>query len=373
MRYRTDRIEIRDGGHELLSEVLISPYCTNLRPLLDRYRSVYVVSDVFLFDELDDRYYQELLYGSDRIKMRLMYSWYEQEEGVNVSEKYKSMESVLQICSALQEHGADRDSLVLAIGGGVLLDKVGFAAAIYRRGVDVAYVPTSFVAQVDAAIGGKTAVNLENYKNILGVFKQPVFTYICPEMLASLPDREFRNGLAEMLKTFIIEDNGHYEETVALFGRSAEPWREIVRGKAFRELLTEAVKVKAGIVGRDMYEKGERSKLNLGHTFAHAIEHRAFEEGRPVGHGEAVAMGTIMAARLSERLGEVPEGLADKLEADFRLCGLPTECPFPKEELAEAMTKDKKAEGDEVKFVLVRGIGDVICKKLSVKEVIEKL
>ena len=136
---------------------------------------------------------------------------------IDAAECLKTMDTVMEICTWLLEQGADRDALVLAIGGGITSDMVGFAASIYKRGVRFAYVPTTLLAQVDAAIGGKTGVNLENYKNILGVIRQPEFTYLCPHALESLSQRDFLSGEAEVLKTFIIEDEGNYEKAVALF------------------------------------------------------------------------------------------------------------------------------------------------------------
>ena len=133
---------------------------------------------------------------------------------VEASEQTKTMDTVLEVCSWLMEQGADRDALVLAIGGGVTSDIVGLAAAIYKSGLRSAYIPTTFLAQVDAAIGGKTGVNFNNYKNILGVIRQPEFTYLCPQVLEGLPRREFLSGAAELLKAFLIDDIGNYARAV---------------------------------------------------------------------------------------------------------------------------------------------------------------
>ena len=208
---------------------------------------------------------------------------------IEASEESKTMDTVMEICAWLLENNADRDALVLAIGGGITTDMAGFAASIYKRGVRFAYVPTTLLSQVDAAIGGKTGVNFDRYKNILGVIRQPEFTYICPQVLETLPKRDFLSGAAEMLKTFMIEDNGNYRKAADLFfamageysmevhmyGEDAgKTWRNIVakNRKALTELISAAAQVKAGVVSRDQFERGERRKLNLGHTFAHAIE-----------------------------------------------------------------------------------------------------
>lgn len=305
---------------------------------------------------------------------------------LDVSEENKSMSTVMEICKWLMDNDAGRNALLLAIGGGITTDMAGFAASIYKRGIRFAYVPTTFLSQVDAAIGGKTGVNFENYKNILGVIRQPEFTYICPEVLGTLPYRDFLSGAAELLKTFIIDNAGNnYEKAVEVLSEIHE---SIDRKQAIalhlaeiEELAADAARIKAGIVERDEFECGERRKLNLGHTFAHAIESVSMsgrygtESG--ISHGEAVAMGMIMAAKASERYYNLapenslrPENIAGqkdtegeslslRLVRDFSRCGLLTECPFPPESLSGAMRKDKKAENGIVHFVLIRAIGDV--------------
>ncbi len=316
---------------------------------------------------------------------------------LDVSEENKSMSTVLEICKWLVDNDAGRNALLLAIGGGITTDMAGFAASIYKRGIRFAYVPTTFLSQVDAAIGGKTGVNFQNYKNILGVIRQPEFTYICPEVLGTLPYRDFLSGAAELLKTFIIDNAGNnYEKAVEVL---SEIHGSIDRKQAtalhlaeIEELAADAARVKAGIVERDEFECGERRKLNLGHTFAHAIEsvsmsgHYAAESG--VSHGEAVAMGMIMAAKASERYYNLApenslrpeniagqndtegESLSSRLARDFSRCGLPTECPFPPESLSGAMKKDKKAENGIVHFVLIRAIGDARIVDLPVERAV---
>ena len=316
---------------------------------------------------------------------------------IETSEESKTIATVLEIEKWLLETGADRDALLLAVGGGITTDMAGFAASIYKRGIRFAFIPTTLLSQVDAAIGGKTGVNFESYKNMLGVIRQPDFTYICPDVLATLPARDFRSGAAEMLKTFIIEDGGNYEKAVKVLSEVAsssipsqepgQPASEVkastsddligqlaerqslisAHQKALQELISAAAAVKAGIVSRDQFESGERRKLNLGHTFAHAIEWKARATGSDITHGEAVAIGMIQAAKLTDR------ALAAKLKVDFTKAGLPTELPFPLEDLGAAMQKDKKAEGGKVHFVLIRTIGDVYTEDMTVAEAIARL
>ena len=283
---------------------------------------------------------------------------------IEATEEEKSMETVLLITHSLLEAGASRKALVLAIGGGITTDLAGFAASIYKRGVRYANVPTTLLAQVDAAIGGKTGVNFDAYKNMLGVIVQPVFTYVCAETLRTLLRRDFLSGAAELLKTFIIEnEDDHYARAIQWLSDD---------GADGQELILAAAAVKAGIVSRDPYEAGERRKLNLGHTFAHAIEHEARVREEDITHGEAVAMGMVFAARLSDRLG-VSAGLEARLTADFAAVGLPTACPYPLPALADAMDKDKKAEGALVHFVLPERIGSVIIRDLPIAEALNAL
>ena len=285
---------------------------------------------------------------------------------IEATEEDKSLDTVLLIVRSLLEAGASRKALLLAVGGGITTDLAGFAASIYKRGIRYANVPTTLLAQVDAAVGGKTGVNLDDYKNMLGVIVQPVFTFVCADTLRTLSPRDFRSGAAELLKTFIIEnEEDHYGRAVRWLsagGSEAE----------LQELVLAAAAVKAGVVSRDPFEAGERRKLNLGHTFAHAIEHEAFRRGDDITHGEAVAMGMVLAARLSDALG-VSTCLERLLTADFAAAGLPVQCPYPVEALAEAMDKDKKAEGARVHFVLAERIGSVIIRDLSVAEAINAL
>jgi 3-dehydroquinate synthetase len=246
----------------------------------------------------------------------------------------------------------------------------GFAASVYKRGVKFAFIPTTLLSQVDAAIGGKNGVNLDSYKNMVGVIRQPEAVFICPEPLETLPYPQIVSGAAELLKTFIIDNSkglyGKAVETLSGIRRAGGIIKEYSESLNF--LIAEAALVKAGIACRDPFEKGERRLLNLGHTFAHAIEHEARQAGLDVTHGEAVAVGILLAARLSEAMGLAPKGLAARLEADWTACGLPTGVPFDPATLTSAMTKDKKAEGDTIHFVLLSSIGQVEIRKISASE-----
>ena len=350
---------------------------TDVAGYLERYPVIYIVADRHVA-HFAEKVVKSLTGGKadckceDPISPELLL--------LDTSEEDKSMQTVMEICKWLLDNGADRNALLLAIGGGITTDMAGFAASIYKRGIRFAYIPTTFLSQVDAAIGGKTGINFENYKNILGVIRQPEFTYICPEVLETLPYRDFLSGAAELIKTFIIDNAGNnYEKAVEVLSEIHE---SIDRKLAIalhlaelEELAGAAARIKAGVVERDEFEQGERRKLNLGHTFAHAIEWEARAAKKDISHGEAVAMGIILAAKASERYyGQevADQSLSAMLTRDFSRCGLPTECPFPLESLSGAMRKDKKAENGIVHFVLIRTLGDVRIEDLAVELAINK-
>ena len=289
---------------------------------------------------------------------------------LEASEEKKSLRTVEEICRALLEGGADRKSFVLALGGGIISDMAGFAASIYMRGIRFAYVPTTLLAMTDAAIGGKTGVNFLSYKNILGSFTEPCFTWMAAASLEGLPRREVLSGAAEMLKSFIIDNvDGAYSTALEFFRAASLPEKcDAATAARLLPLARAAAGVKAGIVSRDFRESGERKLLNLGHSFAHAIEHLAqtgADGNVGISHGEAVSMGIVLAARLSCALGYAPKGFDSSLEADFAAAGLRVKCPYAPRQLVQAMSRDKKAEAGTLSFVLMRGISDVFVEKLE--------
>ena len=343
-----EEIQVVIGG-KTASRVISAESIEALAPLLEAYPKVFLV-----YDRNVAWVAKEIAAGSPLAGMK----------AIDTSEKAKDLATVQDLCSWLLEAGADRKSLLLAVGGGITTDLAGFAACIYRRGIRFAFVPTTLLAQVDAAIGGKTGVNFLDFKNMLGVIRQPDFTFECAQVLQTLPHRDFLSGAAELLKTFLIDNTGNaYEKAVAMLSEA-----EASAPDTLQSLIAAAASVKAGIVGRDEQENGERRHLNLGHTFAHAIEHEARQAGLDITHGEAVAVGILLAARLSEAMGLASKGLAARLEADWTACGLPTSVPFDLGTLTAAMNKDKKAEGDTIHFVLLSSIGQVEIRKISAAE-----
>ena len=326
-----------------------------------------------IYDEAVDEFAQQLLAGGD----------FRGSLPLTVSDAGKTMDTVLDICRYLMAAGATRQALVVALGGGTLTDMAGFAASIYKRGIRYANIPTTLLAMVDAGIGGKTGVNLDGYKNMIGAFRQPEWVWLCPAVLSTLPVREFRCGVAELLKTFLLSDASLYADAVRFFSGISSS--TAVSEDVLAQWIEKAARIKERIVARDPYDMGERRKLNLGHTFAHAIEHEALRRGEDIRHGEAVAMGIILAARLGDQISRqarndkdvMPESdrasLAERLAADFVACGLPVACPYPMEALVEAMHCDKKGETDGVRFILLRRIGETEEKVLRPEELLRLL
>ncbi len=279
---------------------------------------------------------------------------------IGEGEQNKTLATVESIYQQLIELGADRKTFLLGFGGGIVTDITGFVAATYMRGVEFGFVSTTLLSQVDAGVGGKNGVNLSGYKNMIGTFNQPQFVLCDVDKLATLSDREFLAGLAEVTKSAIISDP-------ALF--------ELLEGVTFEQLRADAdllsrviiasVQVKAAIVERDERESGERRKLNLGHTFAHAIEKLSDE----MIHGEAVAVGTIIASGIALRMGLLSEADYDRIKRLHDSLGFNLTSPIAVSELLGAIVKDKKAEEGSIYMVLPKSIGDCEVRKMSFAEV----
>lgn len=269
-------------------------------------------------------------------------------------ETSKSADQLLEVWRFLAARAFDRQTLIWAVGGGVVGDLAGFVAASYLRGVDFVQVPTTLLAMVDSAVGGKTGINLPEGKNLVGAFHQPIAVFAHLEALDALPPREFNAGMAEVLKYGLLADRALWERLVAGGRRDA-------RSSDLAAIVQTCCEIKARIVQADEREtasQGGRALLNLGHTFAHAIENVAgYGE---ILHGEAVAIGLVLAARLSVRLGTLSESDANVVETAVAEQQLPTEIPasLPAEALLDAMTRDKKARQGKPKFIVLRAIGE---------------
>lgn len=272
-------------------------------------------------------------------------------------ERFKRLETWSGILDTLMQERLTRQEPVIALGGGVVGDMAGFAAACYRRGVPLIQIPTTLLAQVDSSVGGKTAVNHSLGKNMIGSFYQPDLVWIDPEVLDTLPQRELRAGVAEVVKYGLIRD-------VAFFSSLEDRTPELLNlnADALMQVIHTSCRHKSEVVMRDELERGERALLNLGHTFGHAIE--AMTQFQSYLHGEAVAIGTLMASRLSEQLGHAPAGTEERICKLFKLVGLPVDVPeFEPEQWLEVMGHDKKSSASGVHYVLLRGIGNAFVAK----------
>jgi 3-dehydroquinate synthase len=269
-------------------------------------------------------------------------------------ERHKTLETLGRVCAARAAARVSRDGAVLALGGGVVGDLAGFAAASWQRGVACAQLPTTLLAQVDSSVGGKTAVNHASGKNLIGAFHQPCAVAADTDALGTLPEREFRAGLAEVIKYGLIRDPAFLAWLEAhlprLLARDAD---------ALTYAIGRSCEVKAAIVGRDEREHGERALLNLGHTFGHAIE-TAAGYGEWL-HGEAVAIGMAMAAETSERLGWLTRADVERVRALLAAAGLPLAAPrIGVERALELMRMDKKVLGGRVRLVLLKRLGEAV-------------
>ena len=268
-------------------------------------------------------------------------------------EQYKNQQSLESIYHGLIEHGHHRDTTLVALGGGVIGDITGFAASCYQRGVDFIQIPTTLLAQVDASVGGKTAINFGKAKNMIGSFYQPKAVFIDVDVLKTLPEREFKAGLAEVIKYGLIGDADFFN-----WLESRLPHFDNKSTAHLIQTVSYCCKIKADIVQKDEREKGIRAYLNLGHTFAHALE--ALSEYKRWLHGEAVAIGLVCAATMSYKLGKLSLDSVNRIEAVIAQIGLPTHIPadIDCDMLIELMDKDKKVLANKKHFILLREIGD---------------
>lgn len=282
-------------------------------------------------------------------------------------EEYKTMESIMTVMDAAMEHKLDRKSVMIALGGGVIGDMCGFAAAIFQRGVRFVQVPTTLMAMVDSAVGGKTAVNHPKGKNMIGAFYQPEAVIADISTLSTLPEREFRSGLSEVIKYGLIKDP-------ELFVWLEENIDDVLARKqaALAHIIRRSCEIKAEVVAADERESGMRALLNLGHTFGHAIE-AGFGYGTWL-HGEAVSAGTVMAADFSSRLNLVDKSVYDRVKRLFQRCHLPVDlhnslavadvgndeyeaksASLTKDAFLELMSFDKKVADGKLSLVLMEG------------------
>lgn len=264
-------------------------------------------------------------------------------------EASKTLDTVNAILSLAAENHFTRSDCFIALGGGIVGDVCGFAASVYMRGVRFVQIPTTLLAMVDSSVGGKTGVNLNGLKNQIGAFWQPALVICDPDTLRTLPETEYRNGMAEVIKYAAICSPSLSEK---LDGDICE-------------VIAECVSIKSDIVSRDEHDNGERMLLNYGHTLGHAVE-KVSEERIP--HGMAVAIGMMAAARAAERLGIADLGTAAHTEELLATHGLPLDTELPREELLKAILNDKKKSGRNITLVLPKSFGKCVLHKVSAEE-----
>ena len=318
-------------GADAPSRVVIGDAINSLENYLPSDRKVVIVTDPNVH-----RLYKEIINRYDYCL-------------IGLGEPNKTLGTAGKLYGELLARGADRSTFLVGFGGGIVTDVAGFAAATYMRGLSFGFVSTTLLGQVDASVGGKNGVNVDGYKNMAGTFTQPQFVICDPALLRTLPEREFRAGLAEVVKAAIIAD-------ADLFGRIERTTFEALRTDTdlLSDAVSAAIRVKADIVERDERESGDRRKLNLGHTLAHAIE----KASNRMNHGEAVAVGTALIAGAAVKLGALTQADCDRIVNVLTALGFDLTPPVEVKRLLKEVGKDKKNEDGMLRIVLPVGIGD---------------
>lgn len=334
-------VAIEAGGIDRLGDWLTGEHLS--RPLG---KKALVVSSAPIFRHYGDRLITSLKAAGFQVAQHL----------IAPGERYKTLSSIQRIWDAAALHQLERSSVMIALGGGVIGDMTGFAAAGWLRGIAVVQVPTSLLAMVDASIGGKTGVNHAQGKNLIGAFHQPSLVLIDPEVLQTLPAREFRAGMAEVIKYGVIWDSDLFSQLEA--AKRLDEYR-FVKGELLETLLQRSCQAKATVVSQDEKEAGLRAILNYGHTLGHGIE--TVMNYRGVNHGEGVALGMIGAGRIALTLGKWDRSAVDRQQRVIEKAKLPTQLPesLDREAVLQALQWDKKVKDGQVRFILPTAIGQV--------------
>ena len=328
-------INIKDKSRVVVGSV------GELLPALLPAKRVVVVSDTNI-----DRHYHSLIEPYDHVL-------------IGLGESSKTLQTLDVIYRRFIELGVDRSCFVLAIGGGIVTDVAGFAASTFMRGLEFGFISTSLLGQVDASVGGKNGVNVDGYKNMVGTFTQPKFVICDVDLLRTLSPREFRTGLAEIIKAAVIAD-------AELFDMLEQTDFSTLQRDTERlsEMVYRAIKVKADIVERDERESGDRRLLNLGHTLAHAIE----KSSTKMNHGEAVAVGLALIAEVATSRDMLAVADKERIVALLERAGFMLDAPVEIRTLLKAVAKDKKAEGSDIHIVFPLGVGRCTVEKMPVEE-----
>jgi len=277
---------------------------------------------------------------------------------IGAGEGIKTLSTVTEIYDSFLHLGLDRSSFVVGIGGGVVCDITGFAASTYLRGLRFGLIPTTLLSQVDAGIGGKNGVNLNGYKNMVGLFSQPEFVLCDVGLLNTLPARELLIGFSEIVKHALIADKDLFSYLEENHEKALE-----LQESVMEKLVRASLKIKTGVVNRDETETGERRVLNFGHTFGHAIERTT-----GASHGEAVSVGMVMASLFSQMKGYLPLDRVERIKTLLTKLGLPTRADLNREAVFDGVRKDKKRSGEKIHFVFLTDIGHAVVEEVALSE-----
>jgi len=336
-------------GYEILIEKGIINNCGDYIKNISKARKICLVSDTNVYP----------IY-KDTVKESLKQNGFEVIEYVfEAGEKSKTINTVMEIVEYMAENRLTRNDLVVALGGGVCGDMAGFAAAIYLRGIEFVQIPTSLLAQVDSSVGGKTAVDLPQGKNLCGAFHQPCIVLIDPNTLKTLPEKYFSDGMAEAIKMGCIKSKSLFEKI------ETQNAKEIIE-----DIIFECVKLKAEVVENDEKEQGKRALLNFGHTAGHAIE--KLHNFTSISHGEAVGIGMIIISKAGEINGITQKGTANQIANVLKKYNLPIESDYKIKQIVSQMNSDKKNTGKGIKFIFLKNIGESFINQID-NENIKKL
>lgn len=280
-------------------------------------------------------------------------------------EQSKNIDTVQEIWQKFLLSGCDRKTLVINLGGGVILDMGGFAASTYMRGVSFINIPTTLLAQVDASIGGKTGIDFMGIKNLIGTFNQPVAVIVDTAALSTLPKREFLSGFAEIIKHGLIYDKEYFQKVT-----SKDPLQ--FTDKELIEIIAESIKIKAKIIGGDHTEENCRKILNFGHTVGHAIESLSLKSTTPLLHGEAISIGMFIEAKISRRLKLLSPAAVQIVKQGLTRAGLPISAHLAIDKTIKLMRSDKKNEKGKINFTLLSGIGKAVINQFVPESIIKK-
>jgi len=332
--------------HQTYSVFIDSGLLNSISDLLNvkKYSAFYVVSDSNVFD-----HYVPLVKKTfEEQTSKIVYSY-----AFEAGEKNKQLQTVEKIWHDMADKKLDRNVLVVAIGGGVVTDMAGFAAATYLRGVDYITIPTTLEGMVDASVGGKTGINLGHLKNYIGAFRQPKAVIIDVDTLKTLPGRAFLQGYAEVIKHGLIVDKEYFDE-------ASQKSPLDMNSDELIKIIARSVQIKAEIVQEDEKEIGARKLLNFGHTIGHVIESLSMDSVKPLFHGEAVSIGMIAEAKISEQLGMITEQEFSQIEHSISSVGLPVRFAeaISTEKIVDMLITDKKNSDGKIKWTLLTKIGD---------------